>query len=222
MLTACQSQHTPDHKEAPKKISVKKQDANQKSLNKEQNQQIKGIASALRKKDQQTLVLRLNKLAQIKANRGQAFNITYEMLKKNEMVHLLVKVLTGIKNPSASELKVLADACFTIDDHACVASALLKTSSQLEKQGSLASSEFNNQLWNSLVISEHKDLSTKTGIAASWTDLALQFKTAPTTGQKIRLWQNWIEANSMSPIALNPPATLMHLADFIVPKNLVF
>ena len=201
MLTACQSQHTPDQKEAPKKISVKKQDAKQKTLNKEQNQQIKEIASALHKNNQQTLVLRLKKLALIKANRGQALNITYEILKKSEMVHLLVNVLTGIKDPSASELKVLADACFTIDNHVCVASALLKISSLLEKQGSLASSEFNNQLWDSLVISEQKNLLVKTGVEASWTDLALQFKTAPTTGQKIRLWQNWIEANSMSPVS---------------------
>lgn len=218
MLTACQSHNTPDQKEAPEKISVKKQGANQKTLDQEQNQQIKEIASTLHKKNQQTLVLRLKKLAHIKANRAQAFNITYEILKKSEMVHLLVNVLTGIKDPSASELEVLANACFTIDDHNCVASALLKTSSQLEKQGSLASSEFNNRLWDSLVISEQKDLLVKTSIEASWTDLALQFKTAPTTGQKIRLWQNWIEANLMSPIALNPPATLIHLANFIVPK----
>ena len=61
ILTACQSQHTPDQKEAQKKISVKKQGANQKPLDKEQNQQIKEIASALNKNNQQTLVLRLNR-----------------------------------------------------------------------------------------------------------------------------------------------------------------
>ncbi len=218
MLTGCQSQNTSNRVKANKTITAQANLSHRNTLNSEQNSHIKAIKSAINKNDQKLIIKHLELLALVKTNRALAFKNIYEILKNPGLANLAIETLVNIKNPTLSDLKLIASLCVMTANNKCVVEANFRQYNHPTFDNKKDSSRLNNQLWNHLIASENEEYEIHSKTESDWLDLADKFKATQTISQKVVLWENWKKTHLNHPIVLNPPNIFVYLENFQPPS----